>query len=1047
MKKILFVMLAAVGLASCVQTEELGVANNNEAIAFDPFVENATKAPMHTTGNLESFNVYGTISKNGAVVTNIFPGVPVTKDTNTGVWAYEPQYTQYWVAGFTYDFAAVVDATVAQVANGMPTTLSTDLQEQNDVLYATVSREFNGGQTSKVSFNFDHLLSKAKFTVKNTISEGENFFYNIESIKIKNADKNATYTVNDDGGVWTATSTYDADFGVATSLAMGANVVSQDVLLLPSNNKNLEIEVVYNLTYNNAILKSETKTLNAVLTLEQGKAYNFIVEFGNPGEEIEFEAVVDGWETGNLSDYILEADGFGKDVNTGIYHIQNLAGLEYFAAQVNGGRSFNGQTVVLDTNIDLATRAGSEWTPIGADSSKYFEGTFDGQDHTISNFQVNREGLAGLFGYARATFKNLSVENVTLVAHHYAGALVGQGYVKLDNCHAKNVNITLSAKDNDWGDKAGGIVGQLLEGATLGISNSTVESVTIKGYRDLGGVTGMAHDNNFVKNCSAKNVTLIQDLSDNYQSTTPTTLGAVVGRFGSNVVYEGCTEEDTTYYKYAANQDGFVSALALGGDILLAAGEYDFPASGVYAGEVKVLPEALVVRSGAGVVVNLPQSTYIPGTTLTLKGVTFKVPAGLTYNESAFAFIHHAAKFNMNNCVIDGGRLRLNVKEANIDQCQFNVTTSSGLDGYGLFYYGPSDSQVNVSNSTFTTCGKAIVLYNEGPCELNLKVEGCEFTSSNPDTDKAAISVHSEGGIHGTLDIVNSTATGFANHNDGLWRDVNNGTGEDNNKFTVEVNEDVVMVEGATVVNTWEEFTAALANNAKIVFLKNDIEYTSNYQLQKDVNIYLGGKSMTLPMINIHNKVTVQDGTINGKMYACTGCNLTLDGMNFSGTISDNLSTEGHLQVQGGCDVYAKDCVFAATTVNGSQTRSLSIEGSSSGTRKFENCNFKFLSWGTGPGKYKKNVYINTMSGTTTVEFVDCKFNGKAPNILFAAAKSLSSLSMMGCDNTGPTLEINRAKDVVTEAEWAHISSLIANNKFTQVRVFYNATTSEDIKK
>jgi hypothetical protein len=228
--------------------------------------------------------------------------------------------------------------------------------------------------------------------------------------------------------------------------------------------------------------------------------------------------------------------------------------------------------------------------------------------------------------------------------------------------------------------------------------------------------------------------------------------------------------------------------------------------------------------------------------------------------------------------------------------------------------------------------------------------------------------------------------------------------------------------------------------------LTDNIEYSANYQLQKDVVIDLNGKSMTLPMINIHKNVTIKNGTINGKMYARTGCKATLEGLTFSGTISDDLSTEGHLQVQGSCDVYAKNCTFAATTVNGSQTRSLSIEGSSSGIRKFEGCDFKFVSWGTGAGKYKKNVYINTMNGTTTVDFTDCKLNGKAPNIIFAAAYPLTNLTMSGCDNTAPTLEISRAKDAVTEVEWAHISSLIANNKFTQVRVFYAGGSSEYIR-
>lgn len=248
------------------------------------------------------------------------------------------------------------------------------------------------------------------------------------------------------------------------------------------------------------------------------------------------------------------------------------------------------------------------------------------------------------------------------------------------------------------------------------------------------------------------------------------------------------------------------------------------------------------------------------------------------------------------------------------------------------------------------------------------------------------------------------------------------------------------------LVATWDEFTAALAANEPKIKLTDNIEYSGNYSLKKDVVIDLNGKSITMPMFYVFSTATIKNGTINGKMYARTGCKATLEGLTFSGTISDDLSTEGHLQVQGSCDVYAKNCTFAATTVNGSQTRSLSIEGSSSGIRKFEGCDFKFVSFGTGAGKYKKNVYINTMNGTTTVDFTDCKLNGKAPNIIFAAAYPLTNLTMSGCDNTSPTLEINRAKDTVTEVEWAHISSLIANNKFTQVRVFYAGGSSEYIR-
>ena len=301
MKKVILSLFAVAALASCVQTEELGVANNKEAIGFDTFVDNATKASAYDNSNLTSFKVYGTISKNGAVVTNIFNGVEVKKGTNG--WAYDSQYTQYWVAGFHYDFAAVVDGDVVKNSYNMPESIEVDMTEQEDVLYATAGRDFGANDVAaKVGFTFNHLLAKAKFTVKNTISEGKNFVYNIESIKIKNADKNGAYDVAT--GVWTATDTYYADFGVAATLEMQGSASDSasgsDVYLLPNANKDLEIEVKYNLTYNNATLKSETKTLNAVLNIEQGKAYNFIVEFGNPGEEIEFQATVNDWANGSV---------------------------------------------------------------------------------------------------------------------------------------------------------------------------------------------------------------------------------------------------------------------------------------------------------------------------------------------------------------------------------------------------------------------------------------------------------------------------------------------------------------------------------------------------------------------------------------------------------------------------------------------------------------------------------------------------------------------------------------------------------------------------
>ena len=233
------------------------------------------------------------------------------------------------------------------------------------------------------------------------------------------------------------------------------------------------------------------------------------------------------------------------DEATQTYSVDNGSELAWLAAAVNGtlarsaGDNFEGKTIVLTGDVELG---GHEWTPIG--SGAIFQGTFDGGNYTVSNFTVKQqEGHAGLFGNARGTIKNLKVENVEIVAHHYAGAIVGQGYCRIDNCHVKNVNITLTTKNGDWGDKAGGIIGQNCEG-TLYVKNSTANNVTIKGYRDLGGIAGMAHRNNTVSGCSASVITIEQDLTVNYEATTPVTLGGVVGRFGANVTYENNTESD-----------------------------------------------------------------------------------------------------------------------------------------------------------------------------------------------------------------------------------------------------------------------------------------------------------------------------------------------------------------------------------------------------------------------------------------------------------------------------------------------------------------------
>ncbi|MBE6640745.1 MAG: hypothetical protein E7619_04085 [Ruminococcaceae bacterium] len=243
--------------------------------------------------------------------------------------------------------------------------------------------------------------------------------------------------------------------------------------------------------------------------------------------------------------YDEAAEYLNKDEN-GNFLIASAADLLYLAQEVNNGNSFKNETFVLTSDIDLGGRT---WTPIGHPSHS-FSALFDGNDHTVSNFVVDVEEYAGLFGDARngGDIKNLTVKNAVISAHDRAGAVIGAGYTTLENCHAVDCVITVTPKllangNYDGGAKAGGVMGQVWEGAGNGLTNCTATNVTVIGYRDIGAVLGMAHNNNVVTDCKAYD----SDVSYMYlgagqvygDGTPNENIGEVVGRVQSSATVTG----------------------------------------------------------------------------------------------------------------------------------------------------------------------------------------------------------------------------------------------------------------------------------------------------------------------------------------------------------------------------------------------------------------------------------------------------------------------------------------------------------------------------
>lgn len=321
MKKTLFAIFAAASLLACSKSETIQTLAP-EAITFDnAFVDNATKANdafTITESTLEAFQVYGTTKGDEADATlvPIFDYVTVEKN---GTWKYADNYTQYWVKGNTYNFAAVVNVDKANVEleAGVPAKIKCDVTEQKDILFAANEYGVYSGPATSVPFTFKHLLSKVFFTFKNTMTSNtaNNIYsYRVSNIVIKDAVKTATGTV---AGVWTAdaNSVYDVEFGNITknfgtgdadligAVAGADESTSLNArLMIPQAYTALKITCTIETLLNGKVIDVENYSKEIPQTFAAGSVYNFILAKGNPGDKIEFTVstnAVNGWATGS----------------------------------------------------------------------------------------------------------------------------------------------------------------------------------------------------------------------------------------------------------------------------------------------------------------------------------------------------------------------------------------------------------------------------------------------------------------------------------------------------------------------------------------------------------------------------------------------------------------------------------------------------------------------------------------------------------------------------------------------------------------------------
>ena len=160
------------------------------------------------------------------------------------------------------------------------------------------------------------------------------------------------------------------------------------------------------------------------------------------------------------------------------YLITTTAGLDLLASDVNSGTDYSGTYFKLDADIAYDPNAldanGENYTTIGGpDGSiiRKFNGTFDGDGHTVSGIRINKTGTdtadrcQGLFGYLgnTGTVQNVILNDARITGYDFVGGIAGLIYSSssIKNCCVLNTAIIIT---NEGTDNVGVISGHYLSG-------------------------------------------------------------------------------------------------------------------------------------------------------------------------------------------------------------------------------------------------------------------------------------------------------------------------------------------------------------------------------------------------------------------------------------------------------------------------------------------------------------------------------------------------------------------------------------------------------
>ncbi len=212
-------------------------------------------------------------------------------------------------------------------------------------------------------------------------------------------------------------------------------------------------------------------------------------------ERYEYKAVgeFDGEEfTGDVRDFKTVPLEPEYDDEKGAYLITDVYELQWMKNDLQERYLLQGDIEASETE-DWYTGAG--FKPIGDNDFSRFNGSLEGQDHSINNLTINRssEDNVGLFGTidndtevdSSGEIKNITLNDLEVVGRENVGGIIGRNLGKIENIH---VTGKVHGHEN-----VGGLIGNnsVNEQQTTKILKDSSAEVEISGGIGVGGIIGV----------------------------------------------------------------------------------------------------------------------------------------------------------------------------------------------------------------------------------------------------------------------------------------------------------------------------------------------------------------------------------------------------------------------------------------------------------------------------------------------------------------------------------------------------------------------------